>query len=799
MHNNSGLKTLVATGMMTGLATTAFAMVLTVLSPHPIAFAQENQLEEVLVTARKRSESLQNTPISVVAFSAQDLAARSMENIRDISEFTPNLTFNNATEPGGANSAQVFIRGVGQQDYLIVSDPGVGVYMDGVYLGRATGGALDITDVAQIEVLRGPQGTLYGRNTIGGAINIVPNKPTAELGGSLEVIIGSDQRYEFNGVINAPLSDTVLTRLAAHWRDRDGFGESNVTGQEFGNDDDYSLLGQIAFELSDEFSARLSADYRKQDTNPSHAIVLGADPDEFVTVPGPGGNPIGLAGKFIPVGLNQIVLPQLAPDLPPLTSADDIIATDRAVNSANVIGRNESEVWGLALTVDYSGWQSLDFRSITAYRAVDVQFKADGDATFYDISEIDADISQWQFSQELQLSGGNDRIDWLVGGFYYKEDADDNTRNWIFRDRYTALENADINIITIPCAVAPIPGPPGCAGNPASFALDTNLLTQSAIDVTNIAAFLHAEYDLTDRFSVEAGIRYSYEEKEFTNSLTRLISGIPAVPEATIDDDWSSVSPRLGVNFKPTEDVLLYLSATRGFKSGSFNGRSLSQGAIQPVDPEEILTYEAGLKSVVMDGRIRFNAAIFYNDYEDVQLQFVETAGGNVAVQYDNAGDAEIYGAEVELLARISPNFQLSVAGSYADAELTEVDEDAAAAGFVEGTQPSKTPEYSFVASGEYTVNLANGGQLSARLDYSWVDDFYHQRNEDPLSFQESYEVLNARLSFVDAAERFELALFGTNLSDEDYFNTIVVGSTRIATGYPARERAWGLSAKLNF
>ncbi len=758
-----------------------------------------SRVEQIVVTARKREEGIQDAPVSITAFTGEDLAARSVENLSNIGEFTPNLTFNNATEPGGANSAQVFIRGVGQQDFLIVADPGVGIYTDGVYLGRATGGVLDITDVAQVDVLRGPQGTLFGRNTVGGAINVVLNKPTDEFEGYIEGIVGSDERYELNGAINVPLSEGLAARVAGHWINRDGFGVSSVTGQEFGDDNNYTILGQLLWEPSADLTIRLTADVRHEDTAPAHSFVTDVDPAEFTAVPGPGGNLIQPPGLFFLVGYNQILRPTITPTPPPILSSADLIATDPSVNSSSVVGSDMSTVWGFSSTIDWAASESLTVKSITGYRALDVEFNADNDATVHPISSIDADISQWQFSQELQFIGDTGDLEWLAGLFFFKENADDTTTNLIFADRYDALEYSAINIITLPCAVAPIPGPPGCAGNPANFGLDTNLLTMSEIDVTNYAGFVHGVYSFSEAFSLEAGVRLSYEEKEFTTSLTRLASGIPAVPETTVSDDWFSVTPRVSLNFEPIDDVLLYVSASRGFKSGTFNGRSLSQGFVVPVEPERLWTYEAGFKTTFADGRARLNAAFFYNDYSDVQLQFVEVSPAGAIVQFDNAGDAEIYGAEVEFVAKPTDSIDIILSGGYSDSELKNVDAAAAAAGFVEGTKLSKTPEFSFVAAAQHTLELPGFGSLRSRVDYSWTDEFFHQRNEDPLSLQESYGLLGARLTLITANDNFEVSAFGTNLTDEEYFNVIVVGSTRVATGYPARGRQWGVSAKYRF
>ncbi len=752
----------------------------------------------IIVTASRRETDLKDTPISITAFASEDLEARSLVDLSEISSFAPNLTFNSATEPGGANSAQIFIRGVGQQDYIITADPGVGIYLDGVYLGRAAGGVLDLNDVARVEVLRGPQGTLFGRNTVGGAVNVV-TKPIDNEGGEIGITLGQDNRVEISGSAAIRPTDTIGARFSARYLSRDGFGESETTGQEFGDDSSFTMLGKVQWEPSENWSVTITADYRTEDKNPAFSFVTGADPIEFATVPGPGGAAIAPPGIFIPVGFNQIVRPQLAPNLPNIESVADLQTANSSTNGSNVEGFSESETFGISSIIEFQTDSDITFKSITSYRSLDLAFAADNDATPYDISEIDADINQSQFSQELQAYGDTGGISWILGAFYFDENAQDNSENRVFKDRFVALSNSPINIIGLPCTIAPIPGPPGCAGNPANFGLDTNLRTESEIDIENFALFGHLDIKLTDILSLEAGLRWSKETKQFTTSLTRLASGLAAVPLTTVEDSWSSFTPKFGVHLRPDDDTLIFASFSKGFKSGTFNGRSLSQGAVQPVEPEELDAYEVGAKTSFGDGRVFVSLTGFYNDYKGVQLQFVEAGPGGVAVQFDNAGDAEIYGAELEITARPTPNLNIGFTGGWISSELTNVDAAAANAGFVEGTKLSKTPELTFTLSGAYTFELANESELTVRADYAWTDDFFHQRNEDPLSLQESYGLLNTRVTWTNGKGNVELAGFVTNLTDEQFFNTILVGSTRIATGYPARGRQWGVSTKFRF
>jgi iron complex outermembrane receptor protein len=482
--------------------------------------ARATALQEVVVTARKREESLQDTPVAVTAFSGESLQEMGVVDLRGIANATPNMEFSYAGNgSGGGNFAQIFLRGVGQPDFIITKDPGVGVYIDGVYLARAPGSVLELLDVDSIEVLRGPQGTLFGKNTIGGAVQVSTKRPNNDLSGVAQVTTGSYNRMDISGSLNVPLvADTLAVRISAMSRTQDGYyrrlayseGPANQFGsdasREAGNNTDRQS-GRIGvlWTPTDNVDVFFSADVTKERQD---AVEY-----QLIAVP----------GTALSANIRAYNEFYAAPRGLP-TYGSQWITTEPWTTYSTWPGYNNSDVWGTSLSID---WRigGVELKSITGYRELDVQTKGDADGTPAEIvSSGGIDIVQYQFSQEVQISGKafDDALSWIGGLWYFDESAMDTQRSRQQAGLYEALLLAPTNSLIL--SPGPVPCPPP-NNNPAACPFGGASANNARLDNTrtgsrrmlnsSYAAFAHVSYAFTDQWSMSAGARFSHEEKEF--------------------------------------------------------------------------------------------------------------------------------------------------------------------------------------------------------------------------------------------------------------------------------------------
>lgn len=653
-------------------------------------------VDEVIVTARRRDERLQDVPVAVTALGEQALQNLQVADIGDIEKAVPNLTLH----VGDASNAVVYIRGVGQIDSLAFADPGVGIYVDDVYLGRAQGAFLDVYDVERIEVLRGPQGTLYGRNTIGGAVKFVSKALTNDLEGSAEVTVGDYDRLDFRGSVNVPIvEDRFLAKFAVARASREGYSTNTVDGSDDGDKDLWA--GRAAFEwrASDDLTFRLNID-ASSDT-----------PDTSRT-----------PARATPV----FGIPASADPFKVQADFNDL---------------NDLKTAGVSLVADWRVSDTLGFKSITAHRQMSYDAKLDLDATELAIFGVYDFEDQDQFSQEFQLTYGGDRLNWVAGLYYFQED--DRT--------YSGLYGPAIALVT-----------------------------GSVNDQHNESYALYGQgtYDLTDRLSLTAGLRYTYERKDFDRTQKFFDAATPfpvdyrqpglLVTDISVEDSWSSLSPKIGLDYKPNEDVLLYVSASRGFKSGGFDGRSNDAAGARPYDPETMWAYEAGIKSTWFDRRLIANFTVFHNDYTDLQLSsFVADPMGGFAALFTNAGAATIRGAELEVTARPAPGLNLNATVGYLDAQY---DEYIGPGGLDISDQREivNAPEWSARIGGTWRVPLSFGDVVLG-ADAAYRSKTYPTVSSSEVLAQDGYTIVDAFVRYEAPEERWSLTLGGKNLTDEEY------------------------------
>lgn len=742
------------------------------------------RLDEITVTARKRKESIQETPISITAFTGADLEKRSLSDLSEVDAFAPNVDISSGPNSGGSANSQITIRGIGQSDFLITTDPGVGTYVDGVYFARSMGGIMDLLDLERIEILRGPQGTLFGKNTIGGAVNLISAKPDGELAGSAELIVGRYDRLDARASIDFPIIDNQLfVKIAASTKNRDGYGQrvDMDTGQkisDLGDQDATSARGALRWLPSEDLTIDLVFDIARERQN---AIV--ATLAEF--------NPAaGLVGLYNAVG-------GLTGLYGPFSVA---VPDDPFVSNATGPSVNDLDLWGTSLTIDWD-LGGLSLKSITAYRELDADFGIDADHTATEYQHVLNRDSQDQFSQELQLSGVHfdDRLSWIAGLYYFEENAVDRNEVRLLSGLYTGLEALPGALIPLGDPADPLTPFIGGAGNPLNALFDLNFDIFNEIDNKSYAAFTQGTFDLTDKLSITAGIRYTYEEKEYTLEHRRVVSDTFIVPLTRVDDDWNETTPMASLSYQASDDIMVYGSISRGFKSGGFNGRPTTQAEVESYDPEFVTSYELGAKTEWLDQRLRLNVTGFYYDYKDLQLTIqTQASDGNFIVVTENAGKAKVKGLELELLAMPISGLEIQGGIGYIDAEYIDVGN---ATLITTDSEFIKTPEWSANGSVQYAFSLRKYGTLFARGDWSYQSKVYNDAENVAALTQEAYSLYSARLTYESPDQDWLIALFGTNLSDERYIynGNTALGSLGTASVFYGRPREWGLSVKKLF
>jgi iron complex outermembrane receptor protein len=727
-------KTIRLSGLVSG-----FALLFTILLPAK-AFAV---LEEVIVTAQKREENVQSVPIAVSAFSAEVIRNARMLTMDDISRQVPGFTvtnFNPATP-------QPFIRGIGSSPSDAGSDASVGVFIDGVYAGRAGGYRAELYDVQRIEVLRGPQGTLFGRNVAGGALNIITNAPEEEAGAELELTGGNYSLLQAKGMVTAPLTDGLAGRLAFITRDRDGHTDNTVTDNKVRDEDNWSARGRLQWDALDTVTALLTGEYTKDDLKgPAARNYEGADPAEVLPILDP----------LLAVFQNSL--------LPTSPDAFDI--------EAGVDGKFEREMSAATLQVDWD----LEFgvlTSISGYRKNEYNFFDDLIGLAFDPDAVitlddpllsnSADEDSDQVSQELRLNSIDGEMEWTVGLYYLDEDVDR-------EETFTPI------------------------GVPVTY--------DQKASTTSYAVFGQFTYPLLESMNVTLGARYSYDEKNFdvtaygTEIGFGLLTPDPENPSAgavgfsaSDDDSWSNLSPKISLEYTPVDDTMYYFTVAHGYKSGGYNGQSTNKDAAQtPFDEEKVTNYEIGVKTDFDDGLARLNVAAFYMDYEDLQVFVVS----DVTLFVDNAAEADIYGIEAEFYYAPTDQLDFALTYAYLDAELGNNDID----GVEEGNTLTRSPKNSASASAQYTIPLKDIGDLLLRADYTWQDKVYFLLQNPRQSRQEDYGLLNLRVA-LQGSNGWKVALWGKNITDKDYWVHAIdpsYGADLGASGIMGDPRTYGIT-----
>jgi len=678
---------------------------------------ETRELEEIVVTARKRQETLEDVPMAISAFTAESIEARQMNKVIDIGRFVPNL---NITRFGVGNpsATAIFIRGIGIQDHIITTDPAVSLYVDGVYLGRQMGSNLNLVNIERIEVLRGPQGTLYGRNSIGGAVNIITKKPGDEEGFQFTLKGGSRLRAEGSFYGNFELAEGLAMSATGFITRREGVGDAlMITNPTREVGEIFEAAGRIAldWEVSDDFSLLFSVDANQGEN--------GQSPMTAEIIPG-----LTEPGVFAETGNGFFTDPEgpgtALTGLPPLRPSDITDDPDDTNTSVERLLQQSNTGLGTSLTADWLIDENFSAKVLASFRHMDYVGGLDDEAAFQDFQSFPETGEADQVSVEAQLNGEFEKFDFVTGFYYFREEGDtfSGPNTFIF---------------------------------PGGF-FDINQETNS------VAFYGHGGYFITPRLKISGGVRWTRDDKE----ADALFSSWPVVERVFREDDWNEVTWDASVTYNVTDRLSVFYQESKGYQNGGFPARPFG-GPEQFVsfDPVTARNHEGGIKGQPFDF-MRTAISVFYTKYEDLPLQFSETTEAGFVTITENAAESDAFGVEWENTLQFG-GFSLSTSLGWIDAEVDEVEEGVI--GVREGDEPSLTPEWTVSVGPQYTHDFVNGDRLVVRADYSFRDDMFGQSVNNEFNRLDSRDLMNFRISYENAEYGWTLAAYGENIWNEQY------------------------------
>jgi iron complex outermembrane receptor protein len=760
----STFKTILACLLLAALSSISPAFVL----------AAENVLEEVIVSAQKREQNLQEVSIAITAFDAEQIRNLSVINLEEITQYVSGVEL---FDDRGAGQPTWVIRGVGLADFNSNNTPTAAIYYDEFYLTSNVLGGIGLFDIERIEILKGPQGGLYGRNTSGGAVRVLSKRPSLDEGanGFVTAAYGSWGRYGFEGALGAALSDTVAIRIAAMTDQGGGWQDSLITPEDdkYGDRDFSAVRAQLLFEPSDSFDLLLKVEGGKDESETTLAYTRALfDPftGDFCAS--------AQAGRHDETNCiawgNITNLFALTPGdpglLPSLQDKDGSVVLSKPINALD----NSWTNFNLQLNWELG---AATLTSITGYLDFEQNQIYDFDGQPLTLFEEDgsADIKAW--SQEFRLVSNSDGpLSWLAGAMY-AEDSNDELR----------IGDLSENVLIFP-----------------TFGLrGFNQETESW------AVFGQLEYQLSENWRLNGSLRYTDEQKDMNDAFFEDIANgffyFQGVNKSVdLKEHWSG---HIGVDWMPTDDSMIYARITQGFKSGGFfGGFAFTPEELDPYQEEIVVSYEIGFKSTWLDQTLRLNGAAYYYDYQDVQgyTQVLNEVTQTVVTKLDNLGDATHKGAELDLywLPASAPGFSLQFALSWLDAKISDSNTIALdQAGMpvpIEGLNRSFAPEWSTSLQLRYEWNFADSLLGAAQVNYSWRDDIVDKNSSlsaiNLAGFShESYGLLNARFSIGSDDDRWNVALVGKNLTNEHYWARASGDDLLNFPSTPARPRRYGI------
>lgn len=707
------------------------------------ALAQSNQssglLEEIVVTATKRSENLQDVPIAITAFSASMIERTGGSSLADMEHAAPSLNFGRGSR---RTRGEINIRGVGGFSRNPGADARASVYVDGVFVGRSAVFDQDLQGVQSVEVLRGPQGTLFGKNTISGAININTAKPTEEFSGGIGLELGNYSLTKVQARVNGALADNVFGSFAVTKMDQDGFIDNVFLNTDINGIDRISGRGKLLIAATDDLELNLAFDYLDEEDRGGNGEGIRQDS--------------GLGANF--GGLS-------------FSSAPDPRQVDHDAQE-----RESRTFWGASVTADYSFGDDYTLTSITAYRDMEWYNLNEEDYTnqFIGISEFD-EFSE-QFTQELRISSPKDGTFKYVAGLYYITQDISTGRSGTFAG-FLAGQAADIFIPTI-------------------------------VDVKSSgwAAYFNANFDITEQLELTVGVRYTDEEKDInfvSINPTGFARILDMTGQAPFIDTYSAdaITPKVGLNWRVSDNFMLYASYSEGFKSGGHNVDFIQTLEELPYAEETAESIEFGLKSTFWDGRARMNLAVFDTTFKDFQVQQFQRLTDTVSrISISNAAEAASQGVEVEFSLAPIKGLTLTANGAFVEAEFDSFPNCNDGVDCT-GNKLQYAPESKFFLAAEYEFSVGDrGDNMYVRWEYSYTDNYFtHPENTPVVRAVDSYDVQNARIGYSSADETWKLSAWVKNITDEDDLRMAELNFFGVQRGSYTPPRTYGATAQYNF
>ncbi|NCT86261.1 TonB-dependent receptor [Stenotrophomonas acidaminiphila] len=738
--------------MAVGCALLAPAAFVQAQEQQPAAGQQATQLDEVTVTARRRAESIQDVPVAVSAFGEEQIKDLQASTVEGLQGAVPNM--NIAQGRGSANSVNVFIRGIGQPDALQTFDPGVGMYVDDVYYSRINGALFSLFDIQQLEVLRGPQGTLYGKNSTGGAIKLTTKNPFDNEGGAVEVTAGDYGRLEGRFYVSGKLSDTIAASIAGAKITNDGYVKDAETGKRYNDDDTEALRFKMAFNPTDSFRATLSLDTTKQDA----ALTLGRPMADLRQT------------SLAPAGV--IVLQ------PGETGEWNRRALTSFKNGEGQYLKHS----GASLAMDWDINAQWTLKSISSYRKLKTKSYIDIDASEYELGDVLVALDQDQKSQEFQLHYDNgSNLHATFGAYYMKENVP--SYQEAYADDLFSFLGAKV---------------------PFLRTINDDLTT------TSNAAFAHLNWEFVPSWTVAAGVRWTKDKKDYARS-TSTFWGAPftALNETVAfaaNASWTAVTPSISLQKAFGDNLMGYVSANRGFKSGGFNGRANTRYDTQHAkfDPEYVWTYELGLKGSSADRRFRGSAAAFYSNYSDFQARVSQDVGTFPVL---NAAKLNIKGIELEGSALLGEATTLSAQIGWMDAKYDKFEDfrlDPSYPGFdpnVNHDHVPFSPDWTARVALQHVFSLGDNGNLTFGGDVSYRGKTWLSVDNRAVLSQDAYTLLGVYGVWDSPQMAWQVRAGVRNLTDKEYKTEgqefASVGN--IQTAYYGLPRNWYMSLRYNF
>ena len=708
-------------------------------------------VEDIVVTARRTEESAQRTPLALTAFSGQTLERTGAQQVTDLQGAVPNL--NIVQGRGSSNSTNIYIRGVGQPDALQTFDPAVGVYVDDVYYSRIRGTQFDLLDLERIEILRGPQGTLYGKNTIGGAMKLVSRRPGQTFRARGSVSAGDYDLLDVQGAVSGPITDGLAFGLSALHSERGGYVTDPVTDAEYNDKNSTAVRGTLAWDPTDAIQIDLTADYSKDDA----------------------GLTVGQATNSLTYLTGGVVYPVASP-LPEYNF--------QTRTTPGLPNETRLETSGVSLRASWDLSEALTLKSISSYRRLETDDYIDFDATELEIADALVAVDQDQVSQELQLTYDSGPVT-AVGGLYY------------LKENVTSHQESYDDALL----------------GPAFFNSGFLRTIDDDLETTSKAAYANVSYAVTDALRVSAGVRYTEEEKDYARTTSTFYSLLPAFnvtygftpPTGKYED----TSIMLSADYQLNEDAMVYARYAQGFKSGGFNGRANSAADSTAYEPETADTFEVGAKTTYWDNRFRLNLAAFFTKYEDFQARVsgIDTIPGqpvpSPVLSVLNAGSLDIFGFELESVLVPVRNLTLDAQVGFLSADYKEFDDArfTAFGGTRSFQEPAFSPKWTTRFGAQYVFDLDGGANVTvggaakyrSRMALAVDNTATNSAIELPGMFQDDYWLYDARVVWNDSADRYSVGLYGQNLSDEVYKTDAQEFSSigNIRTAYYGAPRTW--------